>query len=122
LSRIWNALFSRPCTSRIIKPIGIFAFSAPEKTFQRIWPLLVTVEIAPSFERLAWATATGAFPFGAEQRTRAWSESSPVSSPHCISVPSSLAWAAIFGCSSPTHFAIAADAGRSRQDGRRISP
>ncbi len=43
--------FSRPCTSRFMKPIRIFAFSALEKTFQRIWPLLVTVEITLSFAR-----------------------------------------------------------------------
>jgi len=28
----------------------IFVFSASEKTFQRIWPLLVTVEITLSFD------------------------------------------------------------------------
>jgi hypothetical protein len=31
------------------------AFSAPEKTFQRIWHLLVTVEITLSFSRRALA-------------------------------------------------------------------
>lgn len=35
---------------RSMRPIRIFAFSAPEKTFQRIWPLLVTVEITLSSE------------------------------------------------------------------------
>jgi hypothetical protein len=39
-----------------MKPIMIFVFSAPLKTFQRIWPLLVTVEIALSFDRLAFAS------------------------------------------------------------------
>jgi len=48
-----------------LKPIKIFAFSAPLKTFQRIWPLLVTVEITLNFERLALASTTGVFPFGA---------------------------------------------------------
>jgi hypothetical protein len=48
-----------------MKPIRIFVFSAPLKTFQRIWPLLVTVEITLSFDRLALASTTGVYPFGA---------------------------------------------------------
>ena len=41
-----------------MKPIMIFAFSAPGKTFQRIWPVLVTVEIKLSFDRLKLASTT----------------------------------------------------------------
>ncbi len=65
IQEIRKTLFSRPCTRRFMKPIRIFAFSAPEKTFQRICPLLVTVEITLSFERLALASTTGVLPFGA---------------------------------------------------------
>jgi hypothetical protein len=43
----------------------LFLFSAPLNTFQRIWPLLVTAEITLSLARLALASTTGVFPFGA---------------------------------------------------------
>jgi hypothetical protein len=51
-----------------MKPIMIFVFSAPLNTFQRIWPLLVTVEITLSLARVALASTTGVFPFGAYSR------------------------------------------------------
>jgi hypothetical protein len=48
-----------------MNPIIIFVFSEPLKIFQRICPLLVTVEITLSFDLLALASTMGVFPLGA---------------------------------------------------------
>jgi hypothetical protein len=61
--------------------------SAPSKIFQRICPLLVTVEMTDRPWRLLLTRTTGVWPLGAKLRPRTSSLRSPLSSPQWISAP-----------------------------------
>lgn len=70
LSRVSNTFSGTPSMRPRRKSIRMSALSAQSKMFQRIWPLLVTVEITDSSSHLLLMWITEIWPVGAYLRPR----------------------------------------------------